>query len=435
MTREAAIPLSTVPLALEPLMKGVPPEMLGLSREDIAATRFSVINKNVPLPAAILKRSVLQQNSRWMRDYVAQAGASIAPHGKTSMSPELFELQQRDGCWGLTLASYQQVRVARHYGVSRIILANEAIGELELDYYLEQIRDDSAFDFYCYVDSEQGVRKIIQQARSANIGRPLNLLLELGYAGGRAGCRSLEDALRVAHAVQEGGDCIQLRGVSGFEGLYQGLKGEDRLTLVEDFLKLIVKTAFACDEAKLFGAGEILLSAGGSSYYDVVTRMFGSVRLSGPVRVVTRSGCYLTHDSGMYRELQSEVLARDGHARHLVGHLDAALEVWAQVLSIPEPELIVVSAGKRDFGIDAGMPVPVRLARMEAGLLTLPPGCVVVAVSDHHAHIKVPMGHQIRHGDLIGLGVSHPCTTFDKWRVIYMVNDDYTIVDIAQTHF
>mgnify|MGYP000908490021 CR=1 FL=1 len=38
-------------------------------------------------------------------------------------------------------------------------------------------------------------------------------------------------------------------------------------------------------------------------------------------------------------------------------------------------------------------------------------------------------------GDLIGVGISHPCTTFDKWRVMLVVDDDYRVVDTLTTWF
>ncbi|MGY1917391.1 amino acid deaminase [Pseudomonas tolaasii] len=424
-----------IPLTLKQQTKGVPQGLVGLSRNAIADLQLTLLNEDLPLPVAVLKSSALQRNSQWMSDYLKAAGVSLAPHGKTTMSPELFALQHHDGCWGLTLATFHQVRAARQHGVQRILLANQAVGRQEIRYYLEQLRDDRAFELYVYVDSVEGVKRLLESAGAADIGRPFDVLLELGYAGGRTGCRTLSDAIAVADAVAASEGLIRLRGVAGFEGLYQSRINEDRIVLVRDFLQRIAETARVLDQRRLFGEGEILLTAGGSSYYDLVIELFSDVNLSQPTRIVTRSGCYLTHDTGMYQVLHQEWLQRNLQHPQMPGSLEPALEVWGQVLSMPEPELIIVSVGKRDFGTDAGLPMPLRGIRPGSGLLNLPPGCAIQATSDQHAHVKVPAGHALQVGDCIGFGVSHPCTTFDKWQAIYLVTDDYLIKDVLQTLF
>lgn len=423
-----------VPLTLNHPTKGIPEELVGLPRAAIADLQLSLLNEDLPLPVAILKSSSLLRNSQWMRDYLKAAGVSLAPHGKTTMSPELFALQRHDGCWGLTLATFHQVRAARQQGVQRIILANQAVGRQEISYYLSQLRDDQSFQMYVYVDSVEGVQRLLDGARAASIGRPLEVLVELGYPGGRTGCRTLDDVLKVAEAVAASEGLIVLRGVAGFEGLYQGRVNEDRIALVRAFLERIAEAAVSLDRRQLLGEDEILLTAGGSSYYDLVIEVFRTVTLSRPTRIVTRSGCYLTHDNGMYQTSHLEWLERNqGH--EMPGPLEPALEVWGQVLSVPEPELMIVSLGKRDFGTDAGLPVPLRWIRPGSGLLTLPQGCTIQATSDQHAHVRVPVDHGIQVGDCIGFGVSHPCTTFDKWQAIYLVTDDYVVEDVLQTLF
>ena len=95
-----------VPLALDGQMKGVSERLAGASRQQIADLQLSLLNEDVPLPVATLKASALQRNSQWMHHYLEAAGVSLAPHGKTTIRPELFALQHHDGCWGLTLATY-----------------------------------------------------------------------------------------------------------------------------------------------------------------------------------------------------------------------------------------------------------------------------------------------------------------------------------------
>ena len=150
--------------------------------------------------------------------------------------------------------------------------------------------------------------------------------------------------------------------------------------------------------------------------------------------MVVRSGCYLTQDHGAYAGLLDDIHRRTGSGEP---DLEPALEVWAQVLSVPEPGLVILSAGRRDFGQDAGNPV--ALTHVRRGSAERCPlreaGWQMTAVSDQHAHMTVPPGHGAEVGDLVALGPSHPCTTFDKWRVVHLVDDDYNIIEAIPTYF
>jgi D-serine dehydratase len=322
-----------------------------------------------------------------MQRFADDAGALLCPHGKTTMSPRLFERQLAAGAWGITLATTQQVRVARAHGIRRILYANELTQPDDVRYVREELERDPELDFYCLVDSVDGV------ALLAGIDR-VGVLVEVGAPGVRGGVRDLATARRVADAVEAAG--LRLAGVEGFEGL---LPDDGR---VREYL------AFVGEVARELDAG--LVTAGGSAYFDLVAE-----ELSGlPAQLVLRSGCYVTHDHGHYARLAA--------GRGV--DLRPALEVWAHVLSVPEPELVILSAGRRDFGQDAGDPVPIGRE-----------GCRVVAVSDQHAHMRAPAGHGLRIGDAVALGPSHPCTTFDKWRVIYVVDDDCRVSDVLRTYF
>jgi D-serine dehydratase len=178
----------------------------------------------------------------------------------------------------------------------------------------------------------------------------------------------------------------------------------------------------------------VLLSAGGSAFYDLVIEELSAARLSGPARVVLRSGCYLTQDWGLYGGLLADLHQRSGSAEP---DLEPALEVWTQVLSVPEPDRVILSAGRRDFGQDAGNPVALTHVRRGSavGSSLREAGWQMTAVSDQHAHMTVPAGHGVSVGDLVALGPSHPCTTFDKWRVLYLVDDDYNVTETVATYF
>jgi len=412
--------------------KGVPASKKSLDRATINTAGWCLFNEDVPLPAAVLLETVLKLNSHWMRDFLNRFGASIAPHGKTTMSPQLFDLQQEDGCWGMTLATCHQVQVARSHGLKRILLANEIVSRPDIDYLVREMAADPEFDFYCYADSPESVVRLAEGARLGDLRRPIKVFIEVGFTGGRCGVRSIDQGVEVARCIREVHPNLALAGVAGFEGLYQGRLTEDRVQLATSFLQTIVQLAGLIDQLELFDGEETILTAGGSAYYDLVTEQFSAVKLSRPVRVVTRSGCYLTHDSGMYRRLQNELDQRSQHGAR--PSLASALEVWTYVISRPEPELAILSAGRRDFGTDAGNPSPLKWVQAPAPPVALT-NCEVTAVYDQHASLRIPSDHPCRVGDMIGLGVSHPCTTFDKWKLIYVVDDKYRIVDAVETFF
>ena len=335
----------------------MPASPLPLSRQALASRRLSVLNEDAPLPVALINQRIMEGNSAWMREFLEGSDASLCPHGKTSMSPQLFAHQLNDGCWGITLATCHQVQVARAYGINRIILANQLVGRQELSYISEELARDVAFDFYCFVDSVEGVRRLDRASLEARLDRPIQVILEGGFAGGRCGCRTLDEASRVLDAIGLTNDRVRVVGTGGFEGLYQYRWNDDRVALVSSFLSFLVEIAELADAKQLFASGDrIILTAGGSADYDLVAETFRTASLSKPVKVITRSGCYLTHDSSIYDKLQDELKGRSIKAQRMPHHLEGSLEVWAYVLSTPEPDVVILSAGRRDFGQDLEIP-------------------------------------------------------------------------------
>lgn len=419
-------------------VKGMPGGMEPCALDDIGGMGWNLLCEDLPLPAAVLKASALRHNADWMRRFL-QAGHSLfAPHGKTSMSPQLFEMQIEDGAWGLTLATCHQVQVARHFGFGRILLANQLVGKQAIAYVIGELRRDPEFDFYCLVDSVPLVEMLAHAVRDAGIDRPLQVLLEMGCAGGRTGCRSVEAALQVAQAVAGAAPHLSLRGIEGFEGLIPPAPDLSPNDQVREFLERMVQVAAACDADQRFGDGDIILSAGGSAFYDLVVGTFQRVKLSRPHVIVTRSGCYLTHDAAMYQRAFQHVLERSEQARELGPGFIPALEVWAYVTSRPEPGKAILNLGKRDVTHDE-LPLPQQWFRSgSSGDLrprTVPPGHVVTRLDDQHCHMSVPVNSPLQVGDMVQFGISHPCLTFDKWRLICLVDDDYNITGAVQTYF
>jgi D-serine dehydratase len=415
--------------------KGMPGGIAPFPMGEIGAKGWNVLREDLPLPLAVLKKSAMDHNSGWMRDFVARSGAVIAPHGKTTMAPQLFGQQMDDGAWAITLATAHQIAVARDFSFSRIILANQLVGKQMIRYVLDELKRDPGFEFFCIVDSEANVAQLAAAAREANLGRPLQVFLEGGWQGGRSGVRDIATGLRVARAVKAAAPYLALRGVEGFEGLAPADRTAAE-TQVRGFLDFLVSLAQSCEAESLFAPGEVILTAGGSAFYDMVLARFTHAGLKSPTRIITRSGCYITHDSTSYRRFFSNIVDRTPEAAQ-GGGLLSAIEVWAYVQSRPQPDKVLLTAGARDIGTDP-KPAAETWFRPNANMTApqpVPPGHLVTGHNDQHTHLTVPVDSPLQVGDMVSFGVGHPCLTFDKWQVLVVVDDDYNVVGAVRTFF
>jgi D-serine dehydratase len=410
-----------------------------LQQQDIAQQHWNVLNADTSFPVAVLKQSALQHNLQWMKTFCDTMNVVLAPHGKTTMSPQLFDMQLENGAWGITLATVNQTLIAHRFGVRRVLLANQLISRSDTQAVLALMKADPHFEFFALTDSLDGVQRMAEQVQAAGLNRPLPLLVELGFAGGRTGCRSQDDALAVARAIHQS-PYLQLAGIEGYEGLLVGKHRDQDLVAVKAFINDLITLTQRVDAEGLFAGENILLSAGGSAYFDLVGRGFEqTLLLSRPVTSILRSGCYVTHDHGFYNHLLHEMRTRESVVE--VDNLRPALEVWSMVQSRPEPDLAILTMGKRDASYDIDLPIPVQTHRPGNASMpfNLPAGCKIEKMNDQHAYLRLPKDSEIcetlQVGDLIACGISHPCTTFDKWALILVVDDGYQVQSAINTFF
>ena len=416
--------------------KGVPPGQEPTPLSEIGSLGWNVLSHDVPFPAAVIHEPTLRRNSRWMKEFARRTGVSLCPHGKTTMAPQLFALQEDDGAWGFTAATPNHLAVYRRFGISRVIYANQLMGRSALSFVFGELRTDPDFDFYCVVDSRAHLDDLIWHLNEEPVGRPLQLLLEIGVENGRCGLRDPREAVALAKAIKEAAPLVTLRGVETFEGIVvvtteEGRKSVDRLL---DTMKSVVE---GCDAGDLFGEGEVLLTAGGSAHFDEVVRRLRDIRLSRDRRIVLRSSCYLTHDVNFYGPAYDFIKRRSADVAATPGDLRPALEVWGLVQSTPEPNLAIVTIGKRDVSHDCGLPALSRHLQAGDGNVVVDASAMgqVVALNDQHAYIRLHTGQSLAVGDLVSFGISHPCTTFDKWQLLYLVDDEYNINGAIRTFF
>ena len=394
---------------------------------DVRSRGWNVLGGEFLPPVMVLKDSALRHNSRLVAAYCKRHDFLLAPHGKTAMAPQLLKVQLDDGAWAVTAATMSQVRVWRALGVERVILANELVEPAAIRWLAGELRGDPGFDFYCLVDSLAGVQALESVLAETKLARRVQLLLEVGPEGGRTGCRTHAQAFEVARAVA-GSQRLALAGVEAFEGVIDA-----PIQAVDDFLQDMRSLVIELDRAGLYAhADAVMVTAGGSAFPDrAVACLGGEWKLSRPVRRVLRSGCYLTHDAVHYKQLSPF-----GGRLPETGRLEEALEIWGSVLSVPEPGLAILSFGKRDVPHDLELPVP-RLVKTPGPQPPIPlrVAATISRLMDQHAFLKVGVEANVKVGDLVGCGISHPCTAFDKWRLIPVVDDGYTVIDAVLTYF
>jgi D-serine dehydratase len=383
--------------------------------------------RHLEYPVLVLHEEELVHNITTMADYCRRHRVELAPHAKTSLSPQLIRRQIGAGAWGATAATAAQVRGLVAIGVPRILMANLLVDPVAIRWIATHVLGDVDTGFSCYVDSVASVELLDRECGQVTPAGRLDVLLEVGYVGGRTGVRSLGESLSVARAVNQS-DHLCLVGVAGYEGLMPGAAAGEPAGLGA-YLESIAQTAHQLNEAGLFAAGRVpLVSAGGSSYFDRVVARLSPDRFDFPVQTVLRSGCYLTHDHGIYRRTSPF----DGRGTSNGPRLQPALELLASVLSRPEPTLAIVGFGRRDVPFDDQLPVVLGKYGHDRRRSDVPE-VKVTKLNDQHAFLQIPEELEVSVGELWSFGVSHPCGAFDRWPAIPLVDHSHQIIGAVTT--
>lgn len=373
-------------------------------------------------PLALLREPLLAHNvalfARWCREH----GVLAAPHAKTHMAPALIERQLAAGAWGMTVATVAQATRLAEWGVERLIVASEVVDPVGLDRLVAIARDR---ELRLFVDSVVGVEAAAAAVARAGDAAPLRLVVELGHLGGRTGVRDVDSGVRLAEVIAAT-DGVALAGVGAFEGTIAGDGAGDAVVA---FLGGVRTLAERLSAAGLL-PDDAIVTAGGSVHpHRVASVLDAGWATEHGLRTVVRSGCYVSHDVGVY-DAESPF-----GSVHAVGdeRLLPALEVWGTVISVPEPLLAILNVGRRDVSYDAGLPKPTW--RRRDGDRVLLRGAEVTALNDQHAYVRLDLPGTLQIGDLVGCGISHPCTTFDRWRRITLVDAGDCPVGEVETAF
>lgn len=373
-------------------------------------------------PFPCLDREAVTHNIGVMARYCQAAGVELYPHGKTTMAPQLWDWQLAAGCGGLSAATIQQVRVMRQFGIADILMANELINDGGVAWLAGELRDDTDFTFTCYVDSAEAVDYLDGAMARYGVDQQLRVLIELGHANGRTGCRTGEDAHAVAACVARSRN-LRLVGLSAYEGSIVEDSLDSTLTAVEEFCSFVRAVAGKLTAGSLFEDAPVV-TAGGSAFFDVVADVLSDQRW----KVILRSGCYLIHDHGKYERV-SPLVRISGSERFRPG-----LSVWSTVLSRPESERVILDMGRRDVANDAGQPVVIGALNSDGDGVAVDK-VEAIRLFDQHTVLSTLGTSDLKVGDRVRVGVSHPCTTMDKWKWIPVSINSNRIDGVVRTFF
>jgi D-serine dehydratase len=412
---------------IAPQNKGLGLIDLELQAGEFAELGWNLLREDLSLPVAVLDGERIKHNLKWMRQFIDAYGVRLAPHGKTTMAPKLFDLQMSHGAWGITLATAHQTFVAWQHGIRRVLMANQLVGRQNMA-LISHMLEDPKFEYFCLVDSADSVHQL--GAFFSRRGQRVHVLVEIGVPGGRGGVRNDEQLQAVLDAVSESNGAVVVDGVELYEGILDN----------EPAIRAFLERAAAIT-ARLTADGRIhrkppILSGAGSAWFDVVAEVFSGAKFPQPIEIVLRPGCYLTHDAGFYREAHARILERNPAARQILEGLRPALQVWAYVQSVPEETRAIVGMGKRDASFDLGLPMPAAHFRPgESRPTPAPSHWKLTKLMDQHAYLEIAADDDVRVGDMIAFDISHPCLTFDRWRTIPVIDSEYRVVDMVQTFF
>lgn len=417
--------------------KSFPPDAWGLTVAEFLATAPPVSRFATPL--LTLDHAAMSHNVRVMSAWVASHGLHLAPHGKTTMAPALWEMLTDAGAWGLTLATAWQAQVARSVGIGRLMVANAIVDPVALRWLAAELSAHADVEISCWVDSLATVRVMEAVLREAGVPRPIPVIVELGAPGGRTGARSRAEAVEVARAVAAS-DVLTVAGVGGYEGALAHDRAPSSVARVDAYLDDVRGLHEEVAAAGLYRPGvPPIVTVGGSAYFDRVAERLAPV--ADEAEVVLRSGAFQIHDDGFYAQISPMGMLPDTKA------FRSAMHAWVRVVSHPEPGLVLLDGGKRDLSFDEGLPVPQRIVGLSAADSDRAlAGSEITALNDQHGFLRLfpdalaaGAAEALPVGAVVRLGLSHPCTALDRWRRIPVVadanEDDPRVIDVVETRF
>lgn len=389
-------------------LKGFPVQLVDrlLSMESGVVVPLSAFET----PVMTVDMGRVHRNERRLIDWAASRGIKVAPHGKTTMSPALWHSALDAGAVAISFATPWQVRAGFAYGVRRALLANNLVDPVAIRALADILGSDPGCELAVWADSVEVAERMARVLEEHGARRPFDVLVDLGGPQGRTGARSVDEAVAIADFVRSRSS-LRLRGVAGYEGPFGSDRSDAAVAAIIGFLDTLGDLARELLTRGWFIDVVPIVSAGGSAYPDLVADRLSS--LVGTTELIIRSGSFQVHDSGFYERMSPL------RASEVSDPLEPAIHVWARVISAPEPDLVLLDVGRRDVPVDIDFPVIEGvLGEGDRKILD----ATVTDVNDQHAFVRGSGAALLKVGDVVKLGISHPCTAFDKWRAVAVVD-------------
>lgn len=429
---------SREPAMLDDRIRGFPAGHAPVAMTEIGARGWKPFDGIMSLPLISLDEAAFAANVTAMMAYVRSHGCEIAPHAKTPMAPALAERLLHAGAWATTVADIRQASVMLKAGLRRLLLANEIGGVAAARRLAAVLSGHKQVEVHVFVDSVELAEALSMAWRERDDLPALGLLPELGAA--RAGSRSVESALDIAGYIlsHETGN-FRLTGIAGYEGAAATADPVETRTRIEDLMRMMADF-YRAIRKRAGVERDLLVTAGGSVYFDLVVRALCPVLADDRrAKLVLRSGAIFFHDHGVYERGLAALDGRqgfeiDGEVMAAGATFRPALRVWAEVLSRPEPGLAICGMGLRDVAMDQGLPRPLALYRDGSRIADLT-DARVTKLNDQHAFVDLDGVTDVKIGDVVEFGISHPCTCLDRHSVIYGLDAGSRVTAVYPTRF
>ena len=324
-------------------------------------------------PHLLVDLDRLNQNISLMAETVRAAGVRLRPHTKTHKSPYVASLQRRAGAGGLTVAKLGEAEVMVAEGFDDILIANQLVGATKIQRLLLLNRSARVA---CAVDSIEGVLPLASEA--ARVGQHASVWIEIDTGLGRAGCRSILEAVDVARAIASS-KWLRCEGIFTHEGHLYG-SPLDRISADAASAAQRMREI----KAALMGAGLPCprISMGSTPSAAAVAAQPGVDEI--------RPGVYVYGD---------RLQMRRGFDRDR-----CALTVLTTVVSIRADGVAIVDAGSKSLASDS------PFEDKTYGEVLDRPELVLKGVSEEHGHLNIADGHGLKVGDKLRIIPNHACT-------------------------
>ena len=344
----------------------------------------------IDTPALLLYMDAVESNIVKMAHFFSDKECKLRPHIKTHKLPMIAHKQIEAGAIGITCAKLGEAKIFFESGIKNILIANEIVGDRKI----QRLVNLSGYgDLIVCVDHFENARDISEAA--GQIGREINVLVEVNVGLNRCGVRPGKPALEVVQKITRLKNLV-FRGVMGYEGgLFikdleeKGEKCRERNRLLVETKEFIEKNGFPVE----------IVSAGGSNTF-YLTGLYPGIT---DIQV----GSYVTMDA---------------HNAYYGLDFEQAITVLTTVISRLEKDRAVTDAGMKALSSDEGLPICKET------------GIIVSNLNEEHGHLRIENpGRDLSVGDKIEIIPSHGCTTIPLYDCYVIIRNDY-VESVAGIH-